>query len=222
MFLICLSDVGEHSKFKQPNYPLTVTYVLTIILLGASRNSSESLVTSLHLGFLSILVILVFLKFFMGKRKKKKTTHAHCNLCLIPLMLLNIPSGSVDVTHVPKSKENELLFSGPFVIRFYYHRDSQTPNGKLEPLCPDPHLLLWFHNYELQNLSQLCPQGKPLKYNYDSLLPNNQRDSSGAFIFLPLSPPHLPPCLSSSSLSTFSKFFMQSCENFKNTLELNN
>lgn len=53
---------------------------------------------------------------------------------------------------------------------------------------------------------------------------NNQRDASGAFIFLPLSPPHLPPCLSSSSLPTFSKFFMQSCEIFKNTftLEFNN
>lgn len=112
MFLICLSDVGEHSEFKQPNYPLTVTDVLTIILLGASRNSSESLVTSLHLGFLSILVILVFLKFFMGKRKKKKKTHAHCNLCLIPLMLLNIPSVSVDVTHVPRARKTSSSFQG--------------------------------------------------------------------------------------------------------------
>lgn len=108
MFLLCLSDVGEHSKFKQPNYPLTVTDVLTIILLGASRNSSESLITSLHLGFLSILVILDFLKFFMGKKK----THAHCDLCLIPLMLLNIPSVSADVTNVPKARKASSSFQG--------------------------------------------------------------------------------------------------------------
>lgn len=109
MFLICLSDVGEHSKFKQPNYPLTVTDVLTITLLGASQNSSESLVTSLHLGFLSLLVILDFLKFFIGKKTKK---HARCNLCLIPLMLLNFPSVSADVTNVQKARKASSSFQG--------------------------------------------------------------------------------------------------------------
>ena len=109
MFLICLSDVGEHSKFKQPNYPLTVTDVLTITLLGASQNSSESLVTSLHLGFLSLLVILDFLKFFIGKNTKK---HARCNLCLIPLMLLNFPSVSANVTNVLKARKASSSFQG--------------------------------------------------------------------------------------------------------------
>lgn len=109
MFLICLSDVGEHSKFKQPNYPLTVTDVLTITLLGASQNSSESLVTSLHLGFLSLLVILDFLKFFIRKKTKK---HARCNLCLIPLMLLNFPSVSADVTNVQKARKASSSFQG--------------------------------------------------------------------------------------------------------------
>jgi len=124
LFLICLSDVGEHSKFKQPNYPLTVTDVLTIILLGASRNSSESLITSLHLGFLSILVILDFLKFFMGKKKKP---HAHCDLCLIPLMLLNIPSVSADVTNVPKARKasssfQDLLSSDSITTETHKHQ----------------------------------------------------------------------------------------------------
>lgn len=40
-FLICLSDFGEYSKFKQTNQLLVVPDVFTILLLSVFGNSLE-------------------------------------------------------------------------------------------------------------------------------------------------------------------------------------
>lgn len=133
---ICLSDVGEHSKFKQPYYPsLWLMFWLSYywVLPKFFRIIGN---TSLHLsGFPLNFGYPVFSPNFYGK-KKKKTTHANCNLCLIPLMLLNIPSVSVDVTHVPRARKTSpfqgLLSSDSITTETHkYQMENRI-------LCPGP------------------------------------------------------------------------------------